>query len=110
MISLLISKSEIHGYKMPSTYITKFVQVLYEVRLHPPLRDWHKNISSPTPCDLLMFRFMITFASCFPIDKDHIQNIAKMQGRSHYLPPHRRPPYLRNVSHHRALSYTKRAL
>lgn len=96
---------------MPSTHITNFVQVLYEVRSLPLLRGWHKNISSPTPCDLLiMFRFMITFVSCFPIDKDRIQNIFKMQGRSHYLSPHRRPPYLRNVSHHRALSYTKKAL
>jgi hypothetical protein len=90
MISLLISKSEIHGYKMPSTHITNFVQVLYQVRSWPPLRGWHKNISSPTPSDLLMFRFMITFASNFPIDKDHIQNIFKMQGWSHYLPPHGR--------------------
>ncbi len=72
---------------MPSTYITNFVQVLYEVRSRPPLRGWHKNVSSPTPCDLHLFRFMITFASCFPIHKDSIQNIFKMQGRSHYLGP-----------------------
>jgi hypothetical protein len=83
---------------MPTTYITNFVQVLYKVRSHPPLRGWHKNISSPTPCDLHMFRFMITFASCFPIHKDHIQNIFKMQGWSHYLPSHHIGPLIWGMS------------
>jgi len=59
---------------------------------HPPLRGWHKNISYPTPCDLHMFRFKITFSPCLQLIKSI--GTKHLQGQSHYLSLHPWPPYL----------------